>query len=68
VTLKVDKAACYQLLQQNYDGYHFEHDTPGMYNPFSLLNALDSQAIKSYWYGTGTPTYLLTLLQNSDHY
>ena len=29
VALKVDKATCYQLLQQNYDGYHFEHDTPG---------------------------------------
>ena len=29
--LKVDKAACYQLLQgRNYDGYHFEHDTPGI--------------------------------------
>ena len=67
VTLKVDKAACYQLLQQNYDGYHFEHDTPGMYNPFSLLNALDSQAIKSYWYETGTPTYLLKLLKQSDY-
>jgi hypothetical protein len=67
VTLKVDKAACYQLLQQNYDGYHFEHDTPGMYNPFSLLNAFKQRSLKNFWYGTGTPTYLLTLLQN-NHY
>jgi hypothetical protein len=67
VALKVDKATCYQLLQQNYDGYHFEHDTPGMYNPFSLLNAFKQRSLKNFWYGTGTPTYLLTLLQN-NHY
>ena len=67
VALKVDKATCYQLLQQNYDGYHFEHDTPGVYNPFSLLNAFKQRSLKNFWYGTGTPTYLLTLLQN-NHY
>ena len=34
------------------------------YNPFSLLNALDSLKLRSYWFETGTPTYLVQLLQN----
>ena len=27
-------------LRERYDGYHFTHNSIGIYNPFSLLNAL----------------------------
>ena len=52
-------------LKLQYDGYHFEYDTPGVYNPFSLLNALDDKKFKDYWFETGTPTYLVNMLQVS---
>lgn len=45
-----------------YDGYHFTAGQPGIYNPFSVLNAFDANAFGSYWFETGTPTYLVHLL------
>ena len=50
-----------------YDGYHFAPSTEGVYNPFSLLNTFDSMAFGGYWFETGTPTYLVELLQR-NHY
>ena len=54
-------------LRACYDGYHFTHDSIGMYNPFSLLNAFKRKEFGSYWFETGTPTYLVRLLQK-HHY
>ncbi len=54
----------YSALRESYDGYHFcEDELPGMYNPFSLLNAFASLKIDYYWFETGTPTYLVELLK-----
>ena len=58
--------ACAQL-KEDYDGYHFCPDTPGMYNPFSILNTFKSRRYGSYWFETGTPTYLVELLKKSDY-
>ena len=49
-------------LKQQYDGYHFSKHLTDIYNPFSLLNALDSRNIDDYWFRSGTPTYLIRLL------
>ena len=54
-------------LKRRYDGYHFVENSEGMYNPFSLLNTFKYQQFGSYWFETGTPTYLVELLQRS-HY
>ena len=54
-------------LRRMYDGYHFGHGTVGVYNPFSLLNTLDRQSFGSYWFETGTPTFLARLLQETDY-
>ena len=51
-------------LKERYDGYHFRAGGAGMYNPFSLLNTLDSQEFGDYWIETGTPTFLVQLLQD----
>ena len=56
-----------ELLRDNYDGYHFTHNSIGMYNPFSLLNAFKRKEFGSYWFETGTPTYLVKLLKK-HHY
>ena len=55
----------YKLLKQQCDGYHFSDKLTDIYNPFSLLNALDAKRIKDYWFSTGTPTYLIRLLNHS---
>lgn len=58
----------YARLKENYGGYHFsEDDTPGMYNPFSILNALDKKKLGSYWFETGTPTCLVELLKKHNY-
>ena len=50
------------ILKQKYDGYHFSDNMTDVYNPFSLLNALDSLRLQDYWFSSGTPTYLIRLL------
>ena len=55
----------YKLLKKQYDGYHFSKRMTDIYNPFSLLNALDKMSIDDYWFSTGTPTYLIRLLNHS---
>lgn len=54
-------------LQENYNGYHFCENSIGVYNPFSLLNTFDAKEFRSYWFETGTPTYLVELLK-MHHY
>lgn len=63
----ISKETCYEKLKQNYDGYHFEASTTGMYNPFSLLHVLDAKTFKDYWFETGTPTILVEALKQSNY-
>lgn len=60
-------AECLDRLRQMYDGYHFFQDTDGMYNPFSLINALGDKNFKSYWFETGTPTFLIERLRAANY-
>ena len=57
---------CLATLRRNYDGYHFEENSCGMYNPFSVLNTFANNKFGSYWFETGTPTYLVNLLQRHE--
>lgn len=57
--------ACAHLKRQ-YDGYHFSGNCPDIYNPFSLFNAFNSKQYRNYWFSTGTPTFLLDILRESD--
>lgn len=54
-------------LKEQYDGYHFAPNTEGIYNPFSLLNTFKNNEFGSYWFETGTPTYLVELLKNTRY-
>ena len=51
-------------LKDNYDGYHFTWPSPDVYNPFSLLTCFAKQKIDSYWFDSGTPTYLINMMRN----
>lgn len=56
------------LLKKNYDGYHFSEVSPDIYNPFSLLNALQSKRIDNYWFESGTPASFLKALKRDNFY
>lgn len=63
----VTKDECYKKLKKQYDGYHFSTSEVGIYNPFSLLRAIDSQDFGDYWFETGTPTFLVETLKRNNY-
>ena len=50
-------------LKTNYDGYHFSAQSSDIFNPFSLLNCFANQDFGSYWFASGTPTYLINMMR-----
>ena len=61
------KEECIAELKKNYDGYHFSQDVQtDIYNPFSLLKAFSDLSFGSYWFATGTPTFLTKMMLDSD--
>ena len=63
---KMSPEECLAELKKMYDGYHFHHEGEGVYNPFSLLNAFDKEEFGMYWFATGTPTFLIDKLKESN--
>lgn len=55
-----------QILKDNYDGYHFSKNCPDIYNPFSLINAFAEREILHRWFESGTPTFLIRMMQDSN--
>ena len=71
----IDNLAVYQemsrdeaieALRRQYDGYHFTWPSPDVFNPFSLFNAMQDRELNSYWFASGTPTYLLEMMRKFD--
>ncbi len=60
--LNVNREEVVKKLKAHYDGYHFAWPSSDIYNPFSLLNAFATGRLDSYWFGSGTPTYLIEML------
>lgn len=61
------KEECYTKLKEQYDGYHFDCKTEGLYNPFSILNTLAKMKFANYWFEIGTPSFLVYLMKNSNY-
>ncbi|MBO7137758.1 MAG: ATP-binding protein [Bacteroidaceae bacterium] len=61
-----DEEETKQLLKQHYDGYHFSKRLVDVYNPFSILNTFANLDMKSYWFTSGTPSYMVRLLSKSQ--
>ena len=61
--LNLTREQAVQLLGKRYDGYHFCWPSPDIFNPFSLLNALSDKRVDSYWFASGTPTYLIEMMR-----
>lgn len=51
-------------LKKHYDGYHFSEKMTDIYNPFSILNAFYNKRIRDFWFATGTPSYLIRLMNH----
>lgn len=64
--LNISKEEALLKLKDNYDGYHFCEDSPDIYNPYSLINALSDGKLESYWFSSGTPTYLIEQMRKYD--
>ena len=57
--LELSREETIQELKDHYDGYHFTWPSPDVFNPYSLLNCFADGKLKAYWFGSGTPTYLI---------
>lgn len=57
--------ACAHLKKQ-YDGYHFSEKCEDIYNPYSLINAFNTKKYDYFWFESGTPTFLLDILERMD--
>ena len=58
----------YERLKRDFDGYYFnEYTKEGIYNPFSVLNTLDSRVFRDYWFETGTPSFLVYQLKKTNY-
>ena len=56
-----------QLLRDWYNGHRFTKVDLQVYNPFSIINALAEREFKNYWFETGTPSFLVNLIQEKDY-
>lgn len=63
--LDTGREGCLAALRAQYDGYRFHPSGPDVYNPYSLLNALTERTLGSYWFATGTPTFLVHRMQEA---
>ena len=60
---EITREGAIEGLKKQYDGYHFTWPSPDVFNPFSLLNAFQDHDYTNYWFGSGTPTYLIEMLR-----
>ena len=65
---KVSDEEAFTILKENYDGYHFSEESPDIYNPYSLLNALDTRKIDDFWFKSGTPSYLIGIMKRDNFF
>ncbi len=65
---KLSETELLEKLRQQYNGYRFSVRDIRVYNPFSILYAMDEKNFKAYWFETGTPTFLVNLLHENNWY
>ena len=61
--LEMTREETLDALRRYYDGYHFAGQSPDVFNPFSLLNAMANGMLDYYWFTSGTPTYLINMMR-----
>ncbi|MEA2019320.1 MAG: AAA family ATPase [Campylobacterota bacterium] len=57
----------FNKIKKWYNGYNFLKSD--MYNPFDILKFIQHDFMyKSYWFESGTPTFLMKLIKKNDYY
>ena len=64
--LELSREETIQELKDHYDGYHFCWPSPDVFNPYSLLNCFADGRMDDYWFGSGTPTYLINMMRKYE--
>ena len=64
--LELGREETIRELKDHYDGYHFTWPSPDVFNPYSLLNCFADGRMDDYWFGSGTPTYLINMMRKYD--
>ena len=59
----VDYDEMLSRLTEYYDGYHFSEKSEDIFNPFSLILAMSHQKLGNYWFGSGTPSYIINVMR-----
>ena len=62
----ISETECLALLKAKYDGYHFSKELVDVYNPYSILKAFSDNFFGTYWFETGTPTFLIKQLEQNN--
>ena len=53
-------------LKETYDGYHFSDHFTDIYCPWSLINAFSMKRVMNFWFSTGTPTMLVSVMRRHN--
>ncbi len=63
---EISREEAIKKLKEHYDGYHFANVSPDVFNPYSLLNCFAEHEFGSYWFASGTPTYLINMMRHYE--
>ena len=56
-----------QQIRRWYNGFRFTQRDEALYNPFSIMNLFDKLRFHNYWFDSGTPTFLVKLIQQRNY-
>ncbi len=54
-------------LREWYNGYRFAKAELQVYNPFSIVNVLAENDFKTFWFESGTPSFLVNLIKEKNY-
>ena len=64
--LKLPQQQLLQKIKEWYNGYSWD-GVNFLYNPYSILNLFYAEVFKNYWFETGTPTFLIKRLKETNY-
>lgn len=64
---EITETECLKALKDKYDGYHFSKELVDVYNPYSILKTFSDNFFGTYWFETGTPTFLIKQLEHNNY-
>lgn len=64
---EITETECLKALKDKYDGYHFSKELVDVYNPYSILKTFSDRFFGTYWFETGTPTFLIKQLEHNNY-